>query len=33
MKKTKALLLGLMKRYDGEDSWYLETLGQCYGGA
>jgi hypothetical protein len=26
-EKTKPILLGLMKNYDGEDRWYLETLG------
>jgi putative heme-binding domain-containing protein len=26
-EKTKPVLVELMKRYDGEDRWYLETLG------
>jgi hypothetical protein len=26
-EKAKPILLGLMKTYDGEDRWYLETLG------
>ena len=31
-EKTKPLLLQLIKSYDGEDRWYLETLGACLKG-
>jgi hypothetical protein len=31
-EKTKPLLLELIKRYDGEDRWYLETLGSALQG-
>jgi putative heme-binding domain-containing protein len=31
-EKTKPLLLELIKRYDGEDRWYLETLGSALEG-
>jgi putative heme-binding domain-containing protein len=30
--QTKPLLLQLIKSYDGEDRWYLETLGACLKG-
>lgn len=31
-QKTKDILLELIKRYDGEDRWYLETLGSALRG-
>jgi hypothetical protein len=31
-EKTKSILLELMKNYDGEDRWYLETLGSALQG-
>lgn len=31
-EKTKPLLLQLIKSYNGEDRWYLETLGACLKG-
>ncbi len=31
-EKTKKVLLELIKRYDGEDRWYLETLGAAMTG-
>lgn len=30
--KTKSILLELIKRYDGEDRWYLETIGTALEG-
>jgi putative heme-binding domain-containing protein len=32
LSKTKNILLELVKRYDGEDRWYLETLGSVLQG-
>src|SRR5687767_11284235 len=31
-EQTKNILVELIKRYDGEDRWYLETLGACVAG-